>query len=76
LEPEIDTGGPKGRMVVTVLGMVAEMELGFIRDRQRGHRRRNRPPGISHGPFRSTNGCLLFEMHYHDPERVASAARV
>jgi DNA invertase Pin-like site-specific DNA recombinase len=24
-----------GRMVVTVLGMVAEMELGFIRDRQR-----------------------------------------
>jgi DNA invertase Pin-like site-specific DNA recombinase len=24
-----------GRMVPTVLGMVAEMELGFIRDRQR-----------------------------------------
>jgi DNA invertase Pin-like site-specific DNA recombinase len=35
LEPEINTGGPMGRMVVTVLGMVAEMELGFIRDRQR-----------------------------------------
>ena len=34
LEPAIDTGGPMGRMVVTVLGMVAEMELGFIRDRQ------------------------------------------
>jgi DNA invertase Pin-like site-specific DNA recombinase len=27
LEPEIDTRGPMGRMVVTVLGMVAEMEL-------------------------------------------------
>jgi DNA invertase Pin-like site-specific DNA recombinase len=26
---------PMGRMVLTVLGMVAEMELGFIRDRQR-----------------------------------------
>jgi DNA invertase Pin-like site-specific DNA recombinase len=24
-----------GRVVLTVLGMVAEMELGFIRDRQR-----------------------------------------
>ena len=24
-----------GKMVLTVLGMVAEMELGFIRDRQR-----------------------------------------
>ena len=27
-----------------------------------------RPPGISHGPFRSTNGCLLFETHYYDPD--------
>jgi DNA invertase Pin-like site-specific DNA recombinase len=35
LEPAIDTGGPTGRMVLTVLGMVAEMELGFIRDGQR-----------------------------------------
>ena len=35
LEPAVDTGGPMGRMVLTVLGMVAEMELGFIRDRQR-----------------------------------------
>jgi DNA invertase Pin-like site-specific DNA recombinase len=35
LEPAIDTGGPMGRIVLTVLGMVAEMELRFIRDRQR-----------------------------------------
>ena len=35
LEPSIDTGGPMGKMVLTVLGMVAEMEIGFIRDRQR-----------------------------------------
>jgi DNA invertase Pin-like site-specific DNA recombinase len=35
LEPEIDTGGPMGPMILTVLGMVAEMELGFIRERQR-----------------------------------------
>ena len=35
LEPAIDTGGPMGRMVLTALGMVAEMELGFLRDRQR-----------------------------------------
>ena len=34
-QPAIDTGGPMGRMVLTVLGMVAEMELSFIRDRQR-----------------------------------------
>ena len=35
LEPAIDTGGPMGRMVLTVLGMVAEMEHSFILDRQR-----------------------------------------
>ena len=35
LEPAIDTSGPRGRMVLTVLGMVAEIRLGFIRDRQR-----------------------------------------
>ena len=26
-----------------------------------------RPPGASHGPFRSDTGCLLFEIHYYDP---------
>jgi DNA invertase Pin-like site-specific DNA recombinase len=34
LEPEISTAGPMGRMVLTVLRKVAEMEL-FIRERQR-----------------------------------------
>ena len=24
-----------------------------------------RPPGVAHGPFRSANGCLLFEVHYY-----------
>ena len=31
----VDTGGPLGHMVLTVLGIVAELELGLIRDRQR-----------------------------------------
>ena len=35
LEPAIETGGPMGRMVLTVLGMVAEMEHGFIKERQK-----------------------------------------
>jgi hypothetical protein len=26
-----------------------------------------RPPGAYHGPFKSNNGCLLFELHYYDP---------
>lgn len=35
LEPDITTAGDMGRMVVTILGMVADMELKFIKDRQR-----------------------------------------
>lgn len=35
LEPEITTAGDVGRMVVTVLGMVAELERKFLRERQR-----------------------------------------
>lgn len=26
-----------------------------------------RPPGAYHGPFKSTNGCVLLEIHYYDP---------
>jgi mannose-6-phosphate isomerase-like protein (cupin superfamily) len=33
-----------------------------------------RPPGVSHGPFRSTDGCLLFEIHYYDPGGDGSRA--
>ncbi|MCY4005889.1 MAG: recombinase family protein [Rhodobacteraceae bacterium] len=35
LEPDVTTAGDLGRLVVTVLGMVADLELKFIRDRQR-----------------------------------------
>jgi DNA invertase Pin-like site-specific DNA recombinase len=49
LEPAIDTGGPMGRMVRTVLGMVAEMELGFIHDRQRAGIEAAKAKGIYNG---------------------------
>ncbi|MCF3948836.1 MULTISPECIES: cupin domain-containing protein [Acidiphilium] len=26
-----------------------------------------RPPGATHGPFKSEGGCLLFEIHFFDP---------
>lgn len=28
-----------------------------------------RPPGMVHGPFASTEGCLVFEVRYTDPHR-------
>ena len=50
LEPAIDTGGPMGKMVLIVLGVVAEMELSFLKERQRAGMALSRPAAI----FRST----------------------
>jgi DNA invertase Pin-like site-specific DNA recombinase len=49
LEPAIDTCGPMGRMVITVLGMVAEMELGFIKERQRAGIEAAKAQGVYNG---------------------------
>lgn len=49
LEPEVSTTGEIGRMVITVLGMVADMELKFIRDRQRAGIDAAKGKGVYHG---------------------------
>ena len=63
-EPAIDTGGPMGCMVLTVLGMVAEVELGFIRDRQRA--------GIDGAKLR---GIYKGRPATFDRARIVSSAR-
>ena len=49
LEPAIDTGGPMGKMVLTVLGMVAEMELSFLKERQRAGIKAAKAKGVYKG---------------------------
>jgi DNA invertase Pin-like site-specific DNA recombinase len=49
LEPEVSTAGPLGKMVLTVLGMVAEMELGFIKERQAAGIAKARANGVYKG---------------------------
>lgn len=49
LEPEVTTAGSMGRMVITILGMVADMELKFIKDRQRAGIQAARAEGIYRG---------------------------
>src|SRR6201999_3317463 len=31
-----------------------------------------RPPGAFHGPFKSTKGCTLYEIHYYDESGKAA----
>lgn len=49
LEPDISTAGPMGKIMMTVLGMVAEMELGFIKERQRDGIERAKAKGVYRG---------------------------
>lgn len=49
LEPDVSTAGDLGRLVVTVLGMVADLELKFIRDRQKAGIAAARKRGVYKG---------------------------
>lgn len=55
LEPEVTTVGDMGRMVITVLGMVADMELKFIRDRQRAGIEAAKDKGVYKGRRKSVD---------------------
>src|SRR3954449_11318809 len=49
LNPHVSTRGEMGHVVLTVLGMVAQMERRFIKERQREGIERAKAEGIYHG---------------------------
>ena len=53
LEPEIDTSKPEGRIILTTLSMVAEMELTFIKERQRAGIEAAKAKGVYKGRKRT-----------------------
>jgi DNA invertase Pin-like site-specific DNA recombinase len=63
LEPAISTEGPVGIMVLTVLGMVAEMELQFIRDRQRAGIDAAKTRGVYKGRPVTLDHAKVHELH-------------
>lgn len=62
LEPEITTSGDMGRMVVTVLGMVADMELKFIKDRQRAGIEAAKSKGVYKGRKKTVDEAAIREL--------------
>ena len=63
LEPEIDTSKPEGRIVLTTLAMVAEMELGFIKERQRAGIEAAKAKGVYKGRKRSVDRDAVQRLH-------------
>jgi DNA invertase Pin-like site-specific DNA recombinase len=63
LEPEVSTEGPVGKMVLTVLGMVAEMEVGFIRERQRAGIEAAKARGVYKGRPITLDHAKIIDLH-------------
>ena len=63
LEPEIDTSKPEGRIILTTLSMVAEMELTFIKERQRAGIEAAKAKGIYKGRKRTIDREAVQRLH-------------
>ena len=63
LEPEIDTSKPEGRIILTTLSMVAEMELTFIKERQRAGIEAAKAKGVYKGRKRTIDREAVQRMH-------------
>jgi DNA invertase Pin-like site-specific DNA recombinase len=76
LEPAIDTCGPMGRMVLAVLGMVAEMELSFLKDRQRAGIEAAKAKGIYKGRPPTFDRAKILELRKQGMGATAIAEAV
>jgi DNA invertase Pin-like site-specific DNA recombinase len=77
LEPAIDTAGPMGKMILTVLGMVAEMELTFIKERQRAGIEAAKAKGVYKGRPVTLDHARVLELHRagHGPTAIAKTMK-
>lgn len=62
LDPHVSTLGEMGHLVLTVLGMVAQMERRFIKERQRDGIQRAKANGVYKGGTRRIDRELVLEM--------------
>lgn len=62
LEPHVSTKGEIGKIIITVLGMVAEMERRFIKDRQREGIERAKLSGVYQGGKKRLDRDRIKEM--------------
>ncbi len=74
LEPEVTTTGGMGRMVITILDMVADMELVFIKDRQRAGIEAANAEGVYKGRRKNVDDAEI-RRRIADGESKAAVAR-
>ena len=62
LDRNIDTSKPEGKLILTVLSMVSEMELSFIKERQKSGIEKAKMNGVYKGRPTSIDTQKLFEL--------------
>lgn len=77
LDPHVSTRGEMGQVILTVLGMVAQMERRFIKERQREGINRARAAGVYKGGKRRIDPGLVHRLHAQGltPTAIAVAAK-
>lgn len=75
LDPHVSTRGEMGHLVLTVLGMVAQMERRFIKERQRDGIEKAKVEGVYKGGKRRLDRDKVKAMHSegHGPAAIAKA---
>ena len=75
LDPHVSTRGEMGHVVLTVLGMVAQMERRFIKERQREGIERAKGEGVYSGGKRRIDRGRIKELHAagRGPAAIAKA---
>lgn len=63
LDPHVSTRGDMGHIVLTVLGMVAQMERRFIKERQREGIERAKADGAYRGGKRRLDRTRIYTLH-------------
>ena len=63
LDPHVSTQGPMGHVMLTVLGMVAQMERRFIKERQREGIERAKAAGIYAGGKQQLDRDRIWALH-------------
>ena len=76
LDPHVSTRGEMGHIVLTVLGMVAQMERRFIKERQRDGIERAWSEGVYTGGKRRLDRTRICEMHAEGQGPAAIARAV
>ncbi|TAU15499.1 recombinase family protein [Rhizobium ruizarguesonis] len=71
LDPHVSTRGDMGHLIITVLGMVAQMERRFIKERQREGIEKAKGAGVYRGGRPRLDYALIQRLH---GERIGASA--